>query len=79
MAGLLVLGMISTRASSAGAILGALAAVATLAYAKLETDLSGLLYSAIGMATCILVGYLTSLILPAQRRDLAGLTIHSHT
>lgn len=79
MAGLFALGIISTRASAPGAVAGALAAVAALIYVKTSTDLSGLLYAAVGMVTCVVVGYVASLLLPTPPRGVEGLTIHTLT
>ncbi len=77
MAGLFALGIMSTRATSTGAIIGAVAAVAALTYVKTSTDLSGLLYAAVGMTTCVVVGYVASVALPGATRSVEGLTIHT--
>ena len=77
MAGLFALGIISTRATARGAIVGAVAAAGALIYVKTSTDLSGLLYAAVGMVTCVVVGYVASVVLPAPARRLEGLTIHT--
>jgi SSS family transporter len=77
MAGLFALGIVSTRATSSGATVGAAAAVVALGYVKTSTDISGLLYAAVGMATCVGVGYIASLALPTSARPLEGLTIHT--
>jgi SSS family transporter len=77
MAGLFALGIISTRATATGAIVGAAAAAAALVYVKTGTDLSGLAYAAVGMVTCVVVGYLASRVLPAGAGSVDGLTIHT--
>jgi len=74
MAGLFALGILSKRASGAGALVGAGAGIAALVYAKTATHLSGLAYAAVGMVVCLAVGYVASLLLPDRGRDLAGLT-----
>ncbi|MEM7264023.1 MAG: sodium:solute symporter, partial [Planctomycetota bacterium] len=79
MSGLLILGMISTRANSPGAAIGAFASLAALVAAKWVTELSGLLYAAIGMVTCIVVGYLASLLVPGRVRELTGLTLFTRS
>ncbi len=74
MAGLFALGILSRRATAMGAACGAVAAVAALIYVKTMTDLSVLLYAAVGMTTCVVVGYLASLLLPRVEQTLDGLT-----
>jgi len=75
MAGLFALGIFSRRASTVGALVGAAAAIGTLVYVKTQTHLSGLLYAAVGMGVCFVVGYLASLVWPDGRKDLRGLTL----
>ncbi|MEZ6013971.1 MAG: sodium:solute symporter [Planctomycetota bacterium] len=73
LAGAFVLGVFTRRASARGVGIGVAVAVGTLAYVQHRTPLNFMLYGAVGTTTCVLVGYLSSLALPA-RRDLAGLT-----
>ncbi len=69
LAGLFLLGMFTRRATSTGAILGLLAsAVAQWAVTR-YTNLHIFLYGVVGMATCVLVGWLTSHATQAQDRD----------
>ena len=77
LAGLFILGIFSRRANGAGALAGAVASAFTLAYVQRETSLHFLLYGAVGVLTCVVVGWLASLVLPAPTRDLRGLTRHT--
>ena len=62
------------RASAAGALLGAAAGSAALIYVTWFSPLHFYLYAVVGITTCVVVGYLASLVLPAAARDLTGLT-----
>jgi len=75
-AGLFALGLMTTRANIAGAWIGVISSGAVLVYAKTQTNVSGLLYAAIGMSTCMLVGYLASALLPGLGEDRSHWTIH---
>ena len=35
------------------------------------------LYAAVGIAACVLIGYIASLLIPAGKKDLGGLTIYT--
>jgi solute:Na+ symporter, SSS family len=65
MAGLFALGAFTRRTSAIHAWLGVAASVAALAYAYFATPLDGLLYAAIGVATCFVVGTAAAWIRPA--------------
>ena len=75
MAGLFALGIFSRSASTVGAGVGAAAAILALVYVKTQTHLSVLLYAAVGMGVCFVVGYFASLLWPDGRKDLRGLTL----
>ncbi|MFT5151655.1 MAG: SSS family solute:Na+ symporter, partial [Planctomycetota bacterium] len=45
-----------------------------LIYLTWFTQIHFYLYAVIGIATCVLIGYLASLLLPREERDLSGLT-----
>lgn len=78
LAGLFLLGILTTRASAPGAVAGALASALGLYWVQTSTEVHFLLYAAIGIVTCVLVGYLVSFLLPHDR-DLRGLTIYTRT
>lgn len=73
LAGLFFLGIFTTRTSTRGAAIGALTSIGVLAYVQNATPLNFMLYGAVGSTTCVVVGYLASLLMP-QDRDLVGLT-----
>ena len=78
LAGLFALGIFTRRASAAGATVGAAASLALLAWVALATDLSGLLYAAVAVVSCVVVGLARE---PRRCRDpagsLEGLTIYT--
>ena len=77
LAGLFMLGILTIRAHWIGALVGAIAAQATVIAVALLTDLKFFLLSVVGLASCILIGYAASRVLPGPQRDLRGLTIHT--
>ncbi|MEX0886414.1 MAG: sodium:solute symporter [Phycisphaeraceae bacterium] len=77
LAGMFTLGIITTRATAAGALAGAGVATAAVVSAALWSPVSGFLNSVIGWGVCIAAGYVVSLLTPGADRDLAGLTIHT--
>lgn len=79
LAGLFVLGACTVRSHSLGVLLGAAMAAAVVVRLKVTSELSGFLFSGIGLGVCVIVGYVASVLLPSARsdRDLAGLTIHT--
>ncbi len=78
MCGLFLLGIFTTRVTSLGALLGAIVGVVALYFVQ-KTDVSFLLYSAIGVTLCCTFGYVFSFLLPKGNKKLNGLTIHSLT
>jgi solute:Na+ symporter, SSS family len=75
LAGLFVLGIFSTRTTGTGALVGAIASALALASVQRHTSLHFLAYGAVGVLTCVTVGWLASWILPARNiTDLTGLT-----
>jgi len=77
LAGVFMLAVFTRRAHAWGALVGLVSgAAATLAIA-LGTRVQFYLYAAVGCLTCLLAGYLASLLLPGPVKDLAGLTMHT--
>ena len=77
--GLFLLGILSRRATGTGALVG-LAASGLIQFAvKQYTPMHVLLYAFTGMASCIIIGYISSLIIPAKARSIEGLTIFTLT
>ena len=58
-------------------MVGAVASVIALYLVQRYTTVSLFLYGAIGILTCCIVGYLASLIIPAKRKPLEGLTVYT--
>jgi SSS family transporter len=77
LAGLFALGIFSYRAHGRGAIIGAIASVALLVYVQRYSSLHFFTYGAIGLLTCVVVGWVASLLLPAPAKDLSGLTLYT--
>ncbi|KAB2913176.1 MAG: sodium/solute symporter [Dechloromonas sp.] len=76
LAGLFALGIFSRRANGTGAMIGALASAIVLYLVQQNTNLHFFLYAAVGIITCVWVGWLASLCFPSPaRQDLKGLTI----
>jgi len=72
------LGIFTCRAHTAGTIVGIVTSAAILFLVQNYTRVHFFLYAAVGIITCFVVGYLTSLVIPARRRhDLEGLTIYT--
>lgn len=75
--GLFMLGVATTRANSIGAMTGALIGAATMFYLWKETQVNGYIYTTVGITTCFVIGYLTSILTGGESKDLTGLTIHT--
>ena len=65
------------EATGPGALVGAVASLGLLGWVATATELSGLLYAAIGIVSCMAIGWLASLALPRPARSIEGLTIHT--
>jgi SSS family transporter len=73
--GLFALGVFTRRAHGTGALVGAFAGAGLVIGLHLaRTPVTGLLYATIGFATCVVVGWVASLILPGRRGE--GLSLH---
>jgi Na+/proline symporter len=77
LAGLFALGIFTREATGPGALVGAAASLGLLGWVATATDLSGLLYAAIGIVSCMAIGWLASLVLPRPARSIEGLTIYT--
>jgi len=72
--GVYSLGMFTKRANGFGAICGVIGSIIVTALVKAFTNLHWGTYLPIAILSCIVIGYLLSLVAP-QRKDLAGLTV----
>ena len=79
--GLFTLGVLTKRANGIGALTGALVGSAVMFHLWKNTVVNGYLYTIIGISTCFIVGYVTSLITnlftPNSDRDLTDLTLYT--
>ena len=75
LAGLFALGIFTRRANATGALIGAVASVAILAWVQQSTPLHFFLYGFVGVTSCVIVGYLTSLFAPGGGKNVDGLTL----
>ena len=68
--GLFVLGVVTRRANGVGAMVGLVVGVSIMVLCWKYNLANGYLYCTIGIVSCVVVGYLVSLMFPGQRRDL---------
>jgi len=76
-AGVYALGMLTRRANATGALVGVAASVMVTVLVKVYTPLHFMLYGAVSVMTCVVVGYIASLVLLGRKSDLEGLTIYT--
>jgi SSS family solute:Na+ symporter len=80
--GLFVLGALTKKANSFGAMVGILAGVVTMISAWQLGWANGYLYATIGIVSCLVVGYIASLLTQTSKtteKDLTGLTLYTQT
>jgi hypothetical protein len=65
------------RAHGKGALVGVIASAIVLLFVQRYTRVHFFLYAAVGVLTCLVVGYLASVLIPSARQSLEGLTIHT--
>lgn len=75
LAGLFAVGILTRRTTAPGALLGFLGSAVLLFCVRSYTPVQFFLYPAIGLGGCFLIGYAASLVIPAGRRNLEGLTV----
>lgn len=73
--GLFVLGVVTRRANGIGAMVGLVVGVSIMVLCWKYNLANGYLYCTIGIVSCVVVGYLVSLMFPGSKKDLAGLTL----
>ncbi len=80
--GVFLLGVLTTGAHSRGAAVGVIASMAiVILFANMENSPlpHPVLKAAVGVLTCVVVGYLVSLAIPGPGRSLTDLTLHTVT
>jgi SSS family transporter len=75
--GVFLLAVLTQRTNSWGALVGVVAGALSPLIVSKTTDLNVYLYPVIGVVACVVAGYLTSFVLPGDKRDLTGLTVHA--
>ncbi|MFP6901698.1 MAG: sodium/solute symporter [Opitutales bacterium] len=75
--GLFVLGALTRRANASGAMIGAIVGAGVMFCLWRFTAVNGYIYTASGIGSCLVAGYLTSLVFGRPTGDLTGLTIHT--
>ncbi len=75
--GLFVLGVLTRRANGTGALTGALVGATVMFCLWRFTPVVGYLYTASGIVSCVLSGYLASLVFGQAPDDLSDLTIYT--
>lgn len=74
--GIYMLGIFTRRTNSLGAVVGALGSVVCLLLVKTYTDVHWVFYTAVATGSCMLLGYLTSLVFPSKvTKNDSGLTV----
>lgn len=73
--GLFILGVATRRANAMGAIVGSLFGTTTMLCLWSFSSISGYLYTACGITSCIVVGYIASLFGSPPTKNLDGLTL----
>jgi len=76
MTGVFILGIFTTKGNGSGAVIGAIASAIILLLIQNFTSLHFFLYSGIGIISCVLIGYFTSLFF-SSTKSTDGLTIYS--
>ncbi|MFY0671951.1 MAG: sodium:solute symporter [Bacteroidia bacterium] len=75
--GVFILGMFTTRANTKGAIIGAVLSILITVTVKYFTDVHFMLFSTVSVLSCIIIGYLASLLFPRPENNLDALTIYT--
>lgn len=75
--GVFILGMFTKRANTTGTIIGAVMSILLTVLVKQFTDIHFMLYSTVAVVSCVLIGYLASLVFSPPQNDLKGLTIYT--
>jgi Na+/proline symporter len=77
--GVFLLGVLTRRANTRGTAVGVMASMAALIVVRNlpHSPVPGILTSAVGVLTCVVTGYLASIVFPGSNTALANLTVHT--
>ena len=73
--GLFALGMLTTRATGAGAMIGVVIGAVVMLVLPLVSQINAYLYPVLGVTICFAVGVLASLLMRPKEKNLTGLTV----
>lgn len=73
--GIFILGIFTRRANAFGAIVGIISSTAIIYYVQRYTDVHFFLYGGIGILSCVILGYLASLLISSSKSCPDNLTI----
>jgi Na+/proline symporter len=73
--GVFLLGIISSRANGIGALVGLIGSGFIQFWVANQQPVHFLLFTATGFLSCLIIGYLVSLVFPQDSKSLEGLTI----
>ena len=74
--GVFVLGIFTKKANAAGAVAGLLISGITQYYISSFTNIHLLMYAFMGLLSCVVFGYLFSLLFGRQEKEISGLTVY---
>jgi Na+/proline symporter len=75
--GVFLLGVLTRRSNGIGAVTGLIVSGLVQYTVVSHTQISVLLYSFTGMLSCVIVGYLVSIVTPRRGKSIDGLTIYT--
>ncbi|WP_339923728.1 sodium/solute symporter [uncultured Cyclobacterium sp.] len=77
LAGVFILAIFSQRANAIGVIIGTLSGAGITFMVSRYTDVNGYLYGAVGVLSCVVIGFVFSLMFPKSKSQTHGLTYKS--
>jgi len=75
--GIFLLGMFTKKANGPGAVTGLVLSGVVQYFVRYRTDIHFMFYTCTGVVSCMLLGYIASVLMPRGRRVLEGLTVYS--
>jgi len=77
--GVFLLGVLTRRANTRGTVVGVIASMAALIVVRNlpYRPIPGILTSAVGVSTCVVTGYVASIVWSGSNQELANLTVHT--